>query len=85
MSDDPKEMVTEGAPITPDGRRAPSEGFVTAYVWSVANNRSVGLALLENGHARHGETVYVRIKEKIVPVKVTAPCFYDPDGAKLRS
>ena len=85
MSDDPKEMVTEGAPITPNGTRSPSEGFVTAYVWSVANNRSVGLALLEDGHSRHGETVYVRIKEKIVPVKVTAPCFYDPDGAKLRS
>ncbi len=84
LSDDPTEMVPEGAPITPGGRRESSEGFVTAYVWSVANARSVGLALLDNGRARQGETVHVRIKEKTIPVKVTAPCFYDPQGLRLR-
>ena len=85
MSNDPNDMIIEGAPITPDGARAPSEGVVTAYVWSVANDRSVGLALLDNGHARQGETVYVRMKDKVSPATVTAPCFYDPEGARLRS
>ena len=84
LSHDPSEMVPEGAPLTPGGRRESSEGFVTAYVWSVANDRSVGLALLENGHARHGETAHVRVKDTIIPVEVTAPCFYDPGGERLR-
>ena len=81
---DPSVMVPEGAPITPGGRREASEGFVTAYVWSVANDRSVGLALLQNGRRRHGETVHVRVRNETIPVEVTAPVFYDPEGARLR-
>ncbi len=81
---DPAIMVPEGAPLTPGGRREPSEGLVTAYVWSVANDRSLGLALLNNGRVRHGETVYVRVKDKTIPVEVTEPCSYDPDGLRLK-
>lgn len=84
LSKDPGEMVPEGAPLTPGGRREKSEGVVTAYVWSVAENRTLGLALLENGHDRHGETVHVRLKDKVIPVEVTKPCFHDPDGTRLR-
>lgn len=85
MSDDPNRMVPEGAPITPGGRKEPSEGFVTAYVWSVARGRTLGLALLENGQARHGETAYVRLKDETIPVKISEPCFYDPRGEVLKS
>jgi sarcosine oxidase subunit alpha len=83
---EPDRQIPEGAPLTPGGRKEKTEGFVTACVWSVVHERWVGLALLDNGHARHGETAHVRLKGgEVIPVRVTAPCHYDPDGDKLRS
>jgi sarcosine oxidase, subunit alpha len=83
---EPDRQIPEGAPLTPGGRRQKTEGFVTACVWSVVHERWVGLALLEGGHSRHGETAHVRLKGgEVIPVRVTAPCHYDPDGEKLRS
>ena len=82
---DPDEMIPEGAPLTPNGEAVPSEGLVTACVWSVANERSVALALLLNGRERMGEKVTVRIKDKTISAVVTQPCFYDPDGERLKN
>ena len=78
-------MIPEGAPLTPGGERRPTEGFVTACVYSTVHERWVGLALLENGHSRHGETVHVRLNDGIIPAKVTPPIHYDADGERLRS
>ena len=85
LMEDPARLVIEGAPLTPNGARQASEGFVSASVWSVANRRAVALGLLTNGRRRIGETVYVRMKDEVVRASVTAPCFYDPKGEKLRS
>ena len=48
-------------------------------------NRSVALGLLSDGRQRMGERVHVRLKDEVVPAKVVAPCFHDPDGKLLRS
>lgn len=85
LPEDPNRQVPEGAPLTPGGQRQATEGLVTACVWSVVNDRWVGLALLQNGHARHGETAHVRLKDDVIPVKITRPVFHDPDGTLLRS
>ncbi len=85
LPEDSNQQVPEGAPLTPGGRKEATEGLVTACVWSVVNDRWVGLALLENGHARHGETAYVRLRDKVIPVTITRPVFHDPDGKLLRS
>lgn len=82
---DPNRQVPEGAPLTPGGRKEATEWLVTVCVWSVVNDRWVGLALLENGHARHGETAHVRLKGGTIPVTITAPVHHDPDGKLLRS
>lgn len=85
LPQDPNRQIPEGAPLTPAGRKEATEGLVTACVWSVVNQRWVGLALLENGHARHGETAFVRLQEEVIPVSITKPVFHDPDGIRLRS
>ncbi|MCR9136100.1 MAG: sarcosine oxidase subunit alpha family protein [Alphaproteobacteria bacterium] len=85
LIDDPARLVTEGAPVTPEGRRQASEGLVTACVHSVALKRSVALALLEDGRARIGQKAHIRMKDDVVSAEITAPCFYDPDGERLRS
>ncbi|MYA88028.1 MAG: sarcosine oxidase subunit alpha family protein [Boseongicola sp. SB0662_bin_57] len=82
---DKKIQIPEGAPLTPGGEKRPSEGLVTACVWSVVLNRWVALALLENGKSRHGETVHVRLKDATIAADVMEPVFYDPDGRKMRS
>jgi len=84
LPEDPAQLIPEGAPLTPDGKRLPSEGLVTASVWSVVNNRSIGLALLQNGRARMGETVSARLKDSVIRAVVTRPCFHDPEGIRLK-
>jgi sarcosine oxidase subunit alpha len=85
LTDDASRLVTEGAPLTPDGRREASEGFVTASVWSVAQSRSVALALLTNGRSRIGQTAHIRLKNEIVAATITQPCFYDPDSERMKN
>jgi sarcosine oxidase subunit alpha len=85
LIDDPSRLVTEGAPLTPNGRREASEGFVTACVWSVARSRSVALALLTNGRNRIGETAYIRMKDAVVTATITQPCFYDIDSERMKN
>ncbi len=77
--------IPEGAPLTPGGAKQATEGFITACVWSVVLERWVALALLENGHSRHGETAHVRLPNGTIPATITRPVFYDPDGERLRS
>ena len=85
LSDDPNAQIPEGAPLTPGGKKQATEGLVTACVWSVVLDRWVALAILNDGHSRHGETTHVRLKNAIIPAKVTRPVFHDPDGERLRS
>ncbi len=85
LPEDPNQQVPEGAPLTPEGRKQATEGLVTACVWSVVNNRWIGLALLKDGHQRHGQTAHVRLKGEVIPVKITKPVFHDPEGKLLRS
>ena len=85
LTADPHEIVPEGSPITPGGRKEASEGFVSACVMSVARGRSVALALLRDGRARIGQTVSIRVKKDVVRATVTKPVFYDPAGERLRS
>ncbi len=85
LTEDAQRVLSDGAPITPKGLRQASEGFVSASVWSVTNQRSIALGLLANGRQRMGETVFIRMQDEVVRATVTAPCFYDPSGEKLRS
>ncbi len=82
---EPDQMIPEGAPLTPGGERRPTEGLVTACVYSTVHDRWVGLALLENGHSRHGETVHARLKDKVIAARVAPPIHYDAAGERLRS
>ncbi len=85
LARDPKKRLPEGAPLTPDGAKCASEGFVTACVHSVVHNRWIALALLKQGRTRIGTTAHVRVQGEVIPVEVTPACFHDSDGLELRS
>ncbi len=83
---DPKVVLEEGAQLvaTP-GQRAPMKliGHVTSSYHSAVLGRSIALALVRGGRARIGETLHVPMPGGEIAVQVTAPMFYDPEGARL--
>ena len=64
----------------------PPLGHVTSYAYSATLGRQVALALVEDGRARHGQTLYAvsPTASLTVAVVVTAPCFVDAEGARQR-
>jgi sarcosine oxidase subunit alpha len=60
-------------------------GFLTAAIHSPTLGHPIALALLAGGRARMGDTLWAHspIAGQSVRVRVTAPCFYDPEGARL--
>jgi sarcosine oxidase subunit alpha len=58
-------------------------GHVTSSYPSATLGRSIALAMVSAGRARVGETLYAATPSGDVPIKVTAPMFYDPDGARV--
>ena len=84
LPENPNEMIPEGAPITMETESVDSDGFVSACVQSIAVGRSIALGLLVDGKSQMGETVFARVREKVIRAKVVPPIFYDPEGEKLR-
>ena len=62
-----------------------SVGHVTSSYCSAALGRSIALAMVAGGRARIGQTLYVPMPGGDIAVEVTAPVFYDPDGARLNA
>jgi sarcosine oxidase subunit alpha len=82
---DPQALIPEGAQLVVEdtGRiPMPMMGHVTSSYRSAILERTFALAMLERGHERHGETVYAPLPEGTIAAVVTAPIFYDPEGAR---
>ena len=64
----------------------PMLGHVTSWCWSPNLEAWIALALVANGRARHGETLWAvsPLANAKVRVKIGPPCFIDPDGERLR-
>ncbi|MBL8981826.1 MAG: ferredoxin, partial [Gemmatimonadetes bacterium] len=81
---DPEVVIPEGAAITRRVHAPPMalEGHVTSSRWSETLGRSLGMALLKSGRARHGETLYVPLDGGVAAVSIVDPVHYDPRGAR---
>jgi sarcosine oxidase subunit alpha len=53
--------------------------------YSPAAEAYIGLALLDRGRRRHGETLYAAdpLRGSHGPVEVTDPCFVDKEGRRM--
>ena len=81
--------MPRGAKIVTDPDRAlpnPMLGHVTSWCFTPNVHAWIALALLSNGRARHGETLWAvsPLAGAKVQVKVGPPCFIDPAGERLR-
>ncbi len=83
---DPKLVLEEGAQIVADPNQpVPMKmlGHVTSAYWSENCGHSIAFALVEGGHSRTGQTLYVPMPDRTVAVEVTDMVFIDKEGARL--
>jgi sarcosine oxidase subunit alpha len=85
---DPRALLEEGAQIAAlAGQRPPFQpiGHVTSAYHSSALGRSIALAMVRGGRAKLGQVLYVSMPGGDIPVEVTSPVFYDPQGSRLNA
>ena len=85
----PRQTFAAGAHFTALGDKvdlAHDQGYLTSACWSPSLNTQIGLGFLQNGAARHGDTILVLdlMRRQYVETEVCSPHFYDPQGEKLR-
>lgn len=63
------------------------EGFLSSVAFSPTLHSWIGLGFLSRGAARVAERIRCHdpVRSADVEVRVTSPCFYDPDGGRLKS
>jgi sarcosine oxidase subunit alpha len=82
---DSEEVLPEGAQLVLEdtGRiPMPMAGHVTSSYRSPVLGRGFALALLAGGRERYGTHVFAPLGEHTIAAEVTAPIFYDPEGAR---
>ena len=85
LSSDPEALLPEGAQLVLEEDGAipmPMVGHVTSSYRSAPLGRTFALALLERGHERHGQTLFAPLGDRTVEATITAPIFYDFEGAR---
>ena len=76
-------LVEEGAQLVDPASPAQAIGHVSSSYRSAAAGSPIALALLQGGRARTGGTVDVAMPGGGIPMRIVAPCFYDPDGTRI--
>ena len=77
-------VLPEGAPLVnmPGGvPPTPNQGYVSSSYHSARLGHPIALALVRGGGKRHGETLHCSLADgRTLPVTITSPVFYDPEG-----
>ncbi|MGZ4151453.1 MAG: glycine cleavage T C-terminal barrel domain-containing protein [Actinomycetota bacterium] len=85
LPEDPSALLPEGAQLVLEDTGSipmPMVGHVTSSYRSAALGRTLALAMLENGYALHGRTVFAPLPDRTISATVTEPVSYDPEGAR---
>jgi sarcosine oxidase, subunit alpha len=86
LTEAPNLVLDEGAQVVEDpSRPVPMLGHVTSAYWSEACGRSIALALVAGGRARHGQTLHVTTPAGFTRVRVSEPGFFDPKGERVHA
>lgn len=83
---DPKVVLDEGAQIVADPNQPkPMKmlGHVTSSYWSENLGHSIALALVAGGRSKMGQTLYVPMPDRVIPVEVCDMVFYDKEGGRI--
>ncbi len=88
LTDDPMTVLEEGAQIVFDPNQPiPMKmvGHVTSAYWSASLNRSIAFGVVEGGHSRMGETIYIPMPDRTLSAKITGMVFVDPENSRLNA
>jgi sarcosine oxidase subunit alpha len=86
LTEDPNTVVPDGAQIVEELKDRPPMtmlGHVTSSYWSPNMERSIAMGVVKNGRNRMGQRLYACWEDQRVPMKVTEPKFFDPEGARV--
>ena len=87
LTDDPNEILEEGAQIVSETNSQPVEmlGHVTSSYFSPNLNKSIALAVVKNGKKLKGQKLYVPMKNKTINVTITETVFLDKENKRLNA
>jgi sarcosine oxidase subunit alpha len=86
LTEDPREVLPEGAQIVEAVSPTPPMtmiGHVSSSYWSANLGRSIALALVRGGRARHGQRVWLPLQRHAVAATVCEPVFFDQPGERM--
>ena len=82
LTRDPGIVLEEGAQIVDARAERTPIGHVTSAYHSGALERSIALALIRGGRNRIGQTLSVAMPGGAIPVQISQPIFFDPEGKR---
>ena len=87
ITDDPNEVLEEGAQIVEDLNKKPIEmlGHVTSSYFSPNLNKSIALAVVVSGKNLRGKKLFVPMENKNINVTITDTVFYDKENKRLNA
>lgn len=87
LTEDPDTVLAEGAQLVASAEPGPlpaaMSGHVTSSYHSANLGRSIALAMVRNGRARIGETLFAAMADRTIAAVITEPVFFDPKGERL--
>ena len=87
LTDDPKEILEEGAQIVSDVKSKPIDmlGHVTSSYFSPNLNKSIALAVVRSGKTMKGQKLIIPMENKNINVTVSDTIFLDKENKRLNA
>ena len=87
LTDDPKEILEEGAQIVSDVKSKPIDmlGHVTSSYFSPNLNKSIALAVVRSGKTMKGQKLIIPMENKNINVTVSDSIFLDKENKRLNA
>ena len=87
LTDDPNEVLEEGAQIIADTSTSPVEmlGHITSSYYSPNLRKSIALGVIKGGKYKLGQKFIIPMEKKNINVTVTDPVFLDKENKKLNA
>ncbi len=87
LTDDPNEILEEGAQIVLDKDKSPIEmiGHVTSSYYSPNLEKSIALGVVKSGKNMMGQKLVIPMENKIIKVTVADPVFLDKENKRLNA
>ena len=87
LTENPKEVLEEGAQIVLDLNRKPVEmlGHVTSSYYSPNLKKSIALAVVRGGKKMMGQKLLIPMEDRTINVTIVDPIFLDKENKRLNA